>query len=148
MGTEWTTNGISGQSRADTAETPALSTWAGEGSVGLSISDRRTPPHGGCSGARVSIYPQPQCPCSFDPFSRRVSTAISCRPHVTESRTPALAGHADATYASLLAHPMPDAPALARLLIGSPVLPDGAGPWHRAIPGGHHTVSLEPVTEP
>jgi hypothetical protein len=149
MDTEWTTNGISGQSCADTAETPSLSTWAGEGSVGLSICDRRSPPHGGCPGARLFVYPQPQCPCSFDPFSRRVSTAISCRPHVSESRTRALVGHADATYASPLAHPVPDAPAPAPvpLLIGSPVLPDGAEPWHRAIPGGHHTVWLAPVSE-
>jgi hypothetical protein len=147
MDTEWTTNGMSGQSRADTADTPSLSTWAGAGSVGLSICDRRSPPHGGCSGARLFIYPQPQCPCSFGPFSRRVSTAISCRPHVSESRAPTLAGHADATYASPLAHRAPDA--LAKLLIGSRVLPDGAGPRHRAIPGGHHhTVWLEPVSEP
>jgi hypothetical protein len=36
----------------------------------------------------------------------------------------------------------------AQLLIGSPVLPDDAGPWYRAIPGGRHTVWLAPVTEP
>jgi hypothetical protein len=36
----------------------------------------------------------------------------------------------------------------AQPLIGSPVLADGAGPWHRAIPGGRRTVWLAPVTEP
>jgi hypothetical protein len=77
-----------------------------------------------------------------------VSSAISCRLHVSDSRAPAFAGHADATDASPLAHPEPDALALARSLIGSPVLPDAAGRWHRAIPGGRDTVWREPVTEP
>jgi hypothetical protein len=75
-----------------------------------------------------------------------VSSAISWRLHVSDSCAPAFAGHADATYASPLAHPEPDA--LARSLIGSPVLPGAAGSWHRAIPGGRHTVWRGPVTEP
>jgi hypothetical protein len=75
-----------------------------------------------------------------------VSTAISCRRPVSDSCALALAGHADATDASPLADPEPDA--LPRLLIGSPVRPDAAGPWHRAIPGGRDTVWREPVTEP
>jgi hypothetical protein len=79
----------------------------------------------------------------FDPFSRRVTTAISCRLHVSDSCLPAFAGHADAIYASPLADPVPNALALARLLIGS----DGARPWDRAIPGGRRTVWLAPVSE-
>jgi hypothetical protein len=77
-----------------------------------------------------------------------VSSAISCRLHVSDSCALAFAGPADPTYASPLADPEPDALALARSLIGSPVRPDAAGRWHRAIPGGRDTVWLEPVTEP
>jgi hypothetical protein len=95
----------------------------------------------------MAIYPQSEWPCSFEFNSRRVSSAISYRLHVSDSRAPALAGHADPTYASPLAHPEPDALALARLLIGSRVLPDGAGPWDRAIPGCRDTARLEPVSE-
>ncbi len=76
-----------------------------------------------------------------------MSSALCYLVRVSDSLTPALAGHAGSSYESPVAHPQADALALARFLLASPVLPDGPGPWHRAIPGGRRTVWLEPAGE-
>jgi hypothetical protein len=76
-----------------------------------------------------------------------MTSAGSCRVHVDDSVEPALAGHPGASYDSPVVHPEADALALARFLLASPELPDGPGPWHRAIPGGRRTVWLERTGE-
>jgi hypothetical protein len=76
-----------------------------------------------------------------------MNSQASYRVHVTDSVAPALAGHPGASYDSLVAHPEADARELARFLLASPELPDGSGPWRRAIPGGRRTVWLEPAGE-
>jgi len=76
-----------------------------------------------------------------------MTSPASCRVHVDDSVEPALAGHPGASYDSPVVHPEADALALARFLLASPELPDGPGPWHRAIPGGRRTVWLEPAGE-
>jgi len=76
-----------------------------------------------------------------------MSSPASYRVHVNDSVAPALAGHQGASYDSPVTRPEADALALARVLLASPELPDGFGPWHRAIPGGRRTVWLEPTAE-
>jgi len=72
---------------------------------------------------------------------------MSYRVIVTDYLLPALVGQAGSHYES----PPPedrDARALVRLLLGRSALPDGAGPWQQALPGGRRTVWLEPTDQP
>ena len=76
-----------------------------------------------------------------------MSSPASYRVHVSDSVAPTLAGHRGASYDSAVTHPELDALALARVLLASPELPDGFGPWHRAILGGRRAVWLERTGE-
>jgi hypothetical protein len=61
---------------------------------------------------------------------------------VTDHVLPALAGNTGVTYTSV-AQSYADALALARVLLGLPLLPDERGPWRHARPGGQRTVRIE-----
>ncbi len=69
---------------------------------------------------------------------------MSYRVIVTDYLLPALVGQAGSHYESP-PHEDRDARALARLLLGQSALPDGPGPWQRALPGGRRTVWLQPI---
>jgi hypothetical protein len=61
---------------------------------------------------------------------------------VTDHVLPALAGNTGVRDTSVR-QPYADALALARVLLGLPLLPDERGPWRHARPGGQRTVRIE-----
>jgi hypothetical protein len=76
-----------------------------------------------------------------------MSTLLTYRVYVTDSRLPALAGQEGVQYASPRPQHQLDALLLVSLLLGTGSLPPMPGPWRRAIPGGQRTVWLEPAGE-
>jgi len=63
---------------------------------------------------------------------------------VIERYTAALSGRTDREYAAPL-QPRSEAAALAALLLDRDHLPEGDGPWQRAIAGGVRIVSLRQI---
>ena len=63
---------------------------------------------------------------------------------VTERYTAALSGRTDRSYAAPV-QPRSEAAVLAALLLDRDAVPEGDGPWQRAIAGGVRVVSLRQV---